>query len=70
MAHVSIKINCIVKGFQECKFTVDIGEEFQALKKYGPKGRAWKVMGTRGQLGHLQKELVSPLWHFKEGIKW
>jgi len=33
-----------------------------AKKKRGERGNAFKVTNQRGQLGHLQAELVSPLW--------
>lgn len=65
-----IKIHCAVKGFHECPFTIDVGEEIFTHKKHGSKGRAIKVSSERGQLGHLQRELVSPLWPFKDGMKW
>ena len=48
-----IEITCSVKGYQECNFTVDVGEEFFIFKKIGSKGRAFKVTNTKGQLGHL-----------------
>ena len=38
-----IEITCSVKGYQECNFTVDVGEEFFTFKKIGSKGRAFKV---------------------------
>ena len=65
-----IEITCSVKGYQECNFTVDVGEEFFIFKKIGSKGRALKVTNTKGQLGHLERTLVSPLWPFKDGMKW
>ena len=37
-----IEITCSVKGYQECNFTVDMGEEFFTFKKIGSKGRAFK----------------------------
>ena len=39
-----IEITCSVKGYQECNFTVDVGEEFFI----GSKGRAFKVTNTKG----------------------
>ena len=60
---------CSVKGYQECNFTVDVGEEF-FIFKIGSKGRAFKVTNTKGQLGHLEPTLVSPLSPFKDGMKW
>ena len=65
-----IEITCSVKGYQECNFTVDVGEEFFIFKKIGSKGRAFKVTNTKGQLRHLERTLVSPLWPFKDGMKW
>lgn len=66
----SIKIKSVVKGFHECSFTVDIGDEFFTEKKHGSKGRAIKITNDRGQLGHLQRELVAFLWPFNNGMKW
>jgi len=65
-----IEITFTVKGYQECPFSVDVGEEFRIFKKIGSKGRAFKVTNTRGQLGHLGRAMVSPLWLFKDGMKW
>ena len=56
---------------KECNFTVDVGEEFFIFKKIGSKGRAFKVTNTKGQLGRLERTLVSPLWPaFKDGMIW
>lgn len=65
-----IEISCSVKGYKECRFSVDVGEEFLIHKKIGSRGRAFKATNTRGQLGHLERTLVSPLWPFKDGMKW
>ena len=67
-----IEIRCAVKGYQECHFMVDVGEEFFIHKKIGSQGRAFKleVINIRGQLGHLERALVAPLWPFKDGMKW
>lgn len=59
---VKVIIRCVVKGYQECLFDVDIGEEFEIKRKIGSKGRAFKLCNNRGQLGHLQRELLAPLW--------
>ena len=59
---VKVIIRCVVKGYQECLFDVDIGEKFEIKSKIGSKGRAFKLCNNRGQLGHLQPELVAPLW--------
>ena len=65
-----LEITCTVKGYRECRFTVDVGEEFFIHKKFGSQGRAFKVINTRGQLGHLERALVAPLWPFQDGMKW
>ena len=70
METASLEITCTVKGYQECRFTVDVGEEFFIHKKFGSQGRAFKVINTRGQLGHLERALVAPLWPFRDGMKW
>lgn len=59
---VKVIISCVVKGYQECLFDVDIGEEFEIKSKIRSKRRAFKLCDKRGQLGHLQRELVAPLW--------
>ena len=45
-----------------CRFEVNIGEVFTASKKRGEHGNEFKVVNHRGQLGHLQSELVGTLW--------
>ena len=57
-----VSFKCIVKGYQECRFDVKDGEVFRVLKKIGEKGRAFRIANERGQLGHLQRELVASLW--------
>lgn len=52
-------------------FVTNVGEEFEASKKLGPKGKAFRVCNSRGQLGHLQRELVSLLWPLQDStLKW
>ena len=37
--NANIKVKCIVNGYQECEFGVNIGEEFLAeLRKASPRG--------------------------------
>jgi len=67
---MGLRISCVVKGYQECPFQVDIGEVFYAHKKIGSRGRAFKVTNGRGQLGHLEKGLVTPLWRLRDGLEW
>ena len=61
-AEALLNIRCIVKGYHLCRFEVNVGEVFTANKKRGERGNAFKVVNHRGQLGHLQSELVDPLW--------
>ena len=58
----------VVKGYHECLFSVDIGDKFVARKKRGDRGNAFKVTDHRGQLGHLQRDLVAPLWRLQKQI--
>ena len=68
---VDLRVECIVKGYHECQFTTYVGEEFLASKKLGPKGKAFRVSNSRGQLGHLQSELVNAFWPWQDSIlKW
>ena len=63
------EIYCVAKGYHECTFQVEIGERFVAMQKNSTKGRAFKILNDRGQLGHLERELVEPLWSF-ERLQW
>ena len=65
-----VSFKCIVKGYQECRFDVKDGEVFRVLKKIGEKGRAFRIANERGQLGHLQRELVASLWPVDASITW
>ena len=51
----------VVKGYHECPFPVQVGQCLTAQKKRGDRGNTFKVMGDRGQVGHLQRDLVAPL---------
>jgi len=57
-----LNIRCIVKSYHLCRFEVNVGEVLTANKKREERGNAFKVVNQRGQLGHLQSELVDPLW--------
>ena len=57
-----MKIHCVVKGYHECLFDVEVGEHFELTKKIGSRGQALKVCNSREQLGHIQGELVPYLW--------
>ena len=66
-----VLIRCVVKGYQECIFKVETGDIFTAVKKIGDYGRAFKVVDSkRGQVGHLQREVVSVLWPLTSEISW
>ena len=66
MSEVILTIyNVVVKGYHECPFSVELDECFVAQKKRGDCGNALKVLHTsrgRGQLGHLQRDLVAHLF--------
>ena len=72
MSEVILTIyNVVVKGYYECPFSVELGECFVAQKKRGNRGNALKVLDTtrgREQLGHLQRDLVAPLWPLRNEI--
>ena len=54
----------MVKGYQECRSNVgdvEDNEKFKVSKKIGEKGHAFRVVNERGQLGHIQHELVLAL---------
>ena len=65
-----VSFKCVVQGYQEYRFDMKEGEEFKVLKKIGEKGRAFRVVNERGQLGHLQRELVASLWPVNASITW
>lgn len=70
MADALVEIKCVVKGYQECSFDVEEGEIFNVFKKIGEKGRAFRVANERGQLGHLQREMVASLWPVNAAVTW
>ena len=57
-----LNIRCItVKDYHLWRFEVNVREVFTVNKKRGEGGNAFKVVNHRGQLGHLQSELLNPL---------
>lgn len=44
-------------------------KKFNVLKEIGVTGRAFQVTNDRGTVGHLQRELVVPLWLVNTVIK-
>ena len=65
-----VSFKCVVKGYQDCDFDVKEDENFDVLKKIGEKGRAFRIVNERGQLGHLQRELVASLWPVNASMTW
>ena len=57
-----LNIRYIVKGYHLCRFEVNVGELFTANKKRGERGNGFEGLNHRGHVGHLQSELVDPLW--------
>ena len=55
-------MRCQRATIDACPFNVEDGGAFVARRKGGERGNAFKVVNQCGQLGHLQAELVSPLW--------
>ena len=54
---VKVNISAAVKGYHDCRFTVNIRERFNVHVKMGERGRAFKVSNGRGQLGISRKNL-------------
>ena len=55
-------LEAVVKGYHEYSFAVRGGDKFFAEQKRGDTGLALRVTDDdRGQLGHLQRELVFTL---------
>ena len=70
MCSYRYSLHCERLSRLECNFNVVVGEEFVAQKKYGTRGRAFKVTNARGQLGHLERVLVELLWPLHKVIHW
>ena len=52
-------LEAAVKGYHECSLAVRVGDRFIVNKERGERGPALRVIDNdRGQLGHLQRELV------------
>ena len=65
-------LEAVVKGYHECSFAVHVGDKFVVKQKRGDRGPALSVTlvtdDDRGQLGHLQRELVTVLWPLTEKV--
>ena len=49
-----MKIHCVVKGYHECLFDIEVEEHFELSKKIGSRGQALKVCNSREQLARPQ----------------
>ena len=55
---VELSIRCVVKGYHECPFEVNIGEKFYAFKKRGERGNAFKATNDRGSSATFKSSLL------------
>ena len=63
-------LEAVVKDYHECSFDVRVGGKFVVKQKRGDRGPALRVIDDdRGQLGHLQRELVTALWPLTEKVE-
>ena len=63
---IQVNVEAVAKGYHKCPFVVQDNELFRLEAKIGERGPAFRICSSRGQLGHLQKELVPILWPFKD----
>ena len=62
-------LEAVVKGYHECSFAVRVGDKFVVKQKRGDRGPPLRVTDDdRGQLGHLQRDLVTVLWPLTEKV--
>ena len=60
---VQIPISCVVMEYHNCPFKVKEGKVFSVSNKRGELREEWGENGGNwGQLGHLQADLVTPLY--------
>ena len=63
-------LEAVVKGYHECSFAVRVGDKFVVKQKRGDRGPALRVTDDdRGQLSHLQRDLVTALWPLTEKVE-
>ena len=55
---VELSIRCVVKGYQECQFEVNIGGKSYAFKNRGERGNAFKVTNDRGSSATFKSSLL------------
>ena len=53
-----ILIECVVKGYHGCGFTVTAGETYFLEKKIGSRDEAFCVVSCKGQL-RLEKSIIA-----------
>ena len=63
---IQVNVEAVAKGYHKCPFVIQENELFRLEAKIGERGPAFGICSSRGQLGHLQKELVPILWPFKD----
>ena len=62
---IQVNVEAVAKGYHKCPFVVQDNELFRLEAKIGERGPAFRICSSRGQLGHLQKELVQFCGHLK-----
>ena len=63
-------LEAVVKGYLECSFAVRVGDKFVVKQERGDRGPALRVTDDdRGQLGRLQRDLVTVLWPLTEKVE-
>ena len=63
-------LEAVIKGYHECSFAVHVGDKFVVKQKRGDRGPSLRVTDDdRGQLGHLQRELVTVLWPLTKKVE-
>jgi len=60
-------LEAVVKRYHECSFAVHVGDKFVVKQRRRDRGPSLRVTDDdHGQLGHLQRELVTVLWPLTE----
>jgi len=57
---VELSVCCVVKGYHECPFEVNVGEIFYAFKKRGERGNAFRVTNDGGSSAIFISSLLVP----------
>ena len=63
-------LEAVVKGYHKCSFAAHVGDKFVVKEKRGDRGLALRVTDNDcGQLGQLQRELMTDLWPLMEKVE-